>query len=404
MGVQGREGLGAYRGDESVDAMRRVGADTAQELAAERISSQKSFVEGMEEAVNPFAAKFAVKQRDIKVRKKAKTEKTKEAEKKKQLRPVDAIKESASRFQQQSNQELSAKLLLLLREYIKLTDSPQQILNKLREVFVGKDVALMDEALDFLIENTDDNDELQAKVREAQGILRDEFQREIAAGRNIAAAARQAAKEGVSTPTGMRELYHDITGRQRLEATTLFDELATKWPYEGLKNVIKFLLTSLGADLRSKGPSISRGLLHNLLTEARTLQAILGVYSFFRGRMTLMTKMFKAQGLPMPSNLTFEGLAKEFMALVNDRYPSEDHVLQSAQHLGVDKWLRAKIVVLSQMRDAIREVSKERIYRSIEDRNKLSDAIILTLENLEDELQELEEREEEGLDLDTKEK
>lgn len=392
MGIQGRDGVGGYRGNESLDAMQRAGASTAQELGAEKASSQKAFMESMEEMTNPFAAKFVTKQRPIENR--TKTEKMKQADGERQLRPVEAIKDSAAKFQQQSKGELDAKMLLLLREYIKSSDSPKQILDKLKEIFVGKDVALMDEALDFLIENTDG--ELQSKVREAQAELRAEFKREIAAGRNVAGPARDAAAQGLGTAAGMRDLYRDITGNPR-DVNTLFDELANKWPYDELKNVIGFLLTSLGSDLRSKGPSISRGLLHNLLTEARTLQAILGVYSFFKGRMSLMGKMFQSQGMSMPANLTFEGLSKQFMTLVGDRYPSEEKVLQSAQRLGIDKWLRAKIIVLSQLRDAIREVAKERIYRSIQDRDKLYDAIIITLENLEDELQELEQQEEEGL-------
>lgn len=392
MAIQGRDGPTAYQGNESLEAMKRVGASTAQELGAEKVSSQKAFMESMEEMANPFAAKFATKQRPIE--KRTKTEKMKQAEGERQLRPVEAIKDSAAKFQQQSKNELDAKMLLLLREYIKSGDSAKQILDKLKEVFLGKDVALMDEALDFLIENTEGD--LQDRVKEAQTELREEFKRDIAAGRNVAGPARQAAEEGLGTAAGMRDLYRDITGNPR-DVNTLFDELASKWPYDELKNVIKFLLTSLGSDLRSKGPSISRGLLHNLLTEARTLQAILGVYSFFKGRMPLMGKMFQRQGMSMPSNLTFEGLSKQFMSLVGDRYPSEEKVLQSAQRLGIDKWLRAKIIVLSQLRDAIREVAKERIYRSIQDRDKLYDAIIITLENLEDELQELEQMEEEGL-------
>lgn len=393
MGVQGREGLGGYRGNVTLEAMKEVAADEAQELNAERISSQRAFTDNMEEMVNPFAAKFASRQRPIKVRL-SKAQQAKEAGKESRLLPVEALKEAATRFQQQSKGELEAKMLLLLREYVKQGDSAADILKKLQEVFAGKDAAVLDEALNFLLETTDG--ELQANVKLAQAELQKLYKRDVTAGRNIAEAANQATDEGLGTPTDMRNLYRDVTGNPR-DVNTLFEELSGKWAYGELKKVIRFLLSSLGADLRSSGPSIARGLLHRLLTEARTLQAILGVYAFFRGRMRLMNKMFQQQGLPVPPNLTFETMAKQFMALVNDRYPSEEKVLQSAQRLGIDKWLRAKIIVFSQLRDAIREVAKERIYRSLQDRDKLYDAIIIALENLEDELQELEELEEEGV-------
>lgn len=393
MGVQGREGPGGYQGNISLEAMKQVAAQEKQELSAELLASQRAFKDQMEEAVNPFAAKFATKQKDIRTRATAKTEKAKEATKDQRLLPPEAIKDAASRFQQQTRGELPSKMLLLLREYIKNDDSPQQILEKLQEVFAGKDPAVLDEALSFLEETT--QGELREKIKSAREELQKTYKREIMAGRNIAAASRQAADEGVGSPENMRGMYQDITGNPR-DVNTLFDELAAKYPYGQLRNVIKFLLSSLGADLRSNGPSIERGLLHRLLTEARSLQAILGVYSFFKGRMPLMKKMFNRQGVPLPQNLGFEAMAKQFMALVNDRYPSEQKVLQTTQRLGIDKWLRAKIIVLSQLRDAIREVAKERIYRSMTDRDKLYDAIILALENLEDELQELEELEEEG--------
>lgn len=55
--------------------------------------------------------------------------------------------------------------------------------------------------------------------------------------------------------------------------------------------------------------------------------------------------------------------------------------------------VRGKIILLSLMRDAIKEVSPTRIYRSMQHRDELYLAIIEALEDLEDELEELEEQE-----------
>lgn len=392
MGIQG-QGRVEGRGNVLLQGMQEVAEDNVTELQAEKVTSQKAFLEGIEEMVNPAAiARASTRQKPIKARV-PKAEKAKEAAEERRLAPIDVLKEAAGRFQQRTRGELDEKLLLLLREYVQDQDSPDDILRKLEEMFAGADPALLDEALDFLAETTQGG--LQEKVKQAKEILHKRFPRDINAGRNIGDAAAEAADQGLGSPTELRDLYRDVTNRLR-DAPTLFDELSKKWPYSELKKVIKFLFSSLGGDLRSNGPSIPRGLLHNLVNEARALQAILGVYAFFKGRMGLMNKMFKQQGIPMPSQLGFEEMAKQFMALVNDRYPSEEKLLNTAQRLGVDKWVRAKIIVLMQLRDAIREVARERIYRSLQDRDKLYEAIILTLENLEDELQELEEMEAEG--------
>jgi type III secretion protein W len=192
----------------------------------------------------------------------------------------------------------------------------------------------------------------------------------------------------------MRDLYRDITNNPR-ESSTLFEELSNKYSFKELKKVIDFLLHSLGADMKSKGPSIPRGLLHRLFTETRSLQAILGVYRFFKGRMNLMQGMFQKEGLDLPNELNFESMSKQFMSLAAERYPSASKVLQLAAKLGIDRWIIAKIIVFSQLRDAIREVAMNQVYKSLQHRDELYMAIIEALEDLEDELEEVSAREEE---------
>src|SRR5206468_462134 len=126
-----------------------------------------------------------------------------------------------------------------------------------------------------------------------------------------------------------------------------------KYAFKELKKVVDFLLHSLGADMKSKGPSISRAFLQRLFTETRSLQAILGVYRFFKGRMRLMESMFDRQGMKMPSQLSFELMAKQFMGLCAERYPSANKVKDTAVKLGLEKWILAKIIALSQFRDAV---------------------------------------------------
>jgi len=80
---------------------------------------------------------------------------------------------------------------------------------------------------------------------------------------------------------------------------------------------------------------------------------------------------------------------------LQERYPSGDKVLQSAGKLGIEKWILAKIIVFSQLRDAIREVALGQLYRNVQHRDDLYNAIIEALEALEEELDELLEKDKE---------
>ena len=377
------------RTDVTIQAMQDVAKEERQIQREEQQESKAAFLNQTEEMSNPFAARFQTKQKEVKTHKTRVQKMMQAGGKMQRLLPVQAIKDSAGQFQRR-NPELKANVLVLLREYIKPGDSKADILRKLLEFY--PDVSLADEVLEFLLETTDG--ELAKQVQEAKEDFNEQNQREITAGRNIGAQARAAAEKGLGTPTSLRDMYRDITGNPR-DSTTLFEELSKKYAFKDLKKVVDFMLHSLGADMKSRGPSIERGLLHRLFTETRNLQAILGVYRFFNNRMRLMQGLFKKEGLPMPPQLTFETMAKQFMTLAGERYPSADKVLGSATRLGIDKWIQAKIIAFSQMRDAIREVAMNQIYRSLQHRDELYMALIEALEDLEDELEELLEREDE---------
>jgi type III secretion protein W len=379
------------RGNVTLNAMQEIAKDEQQEMRAEQLSSKQSFMQSQEEAINPFAAKFATKDKDIKtqITRLKKTQETDETEEKIVLED-ELIKDSAEQFER-GNPELKASTLAILRDQIKEGDTKEDILRKLAEFY--QDPTLADEALDFLLKTT--KGDLQETVKQAKEEFNNQHAREIAAGRNINIKAQEAAEKGLGTAESLRDMYRDITGNPR-DATTLFDELSQKYQFKDLKPVIDFMLHSLGADMKSKGPSIPRGFLHRLITETRSLQAILGVYRFFRGRMRLVQRMFAEQGLELPEELTFEALAKQFMSLAQERYPSSAKVFQTAIKLGIEKWITAKIIVFSQMRDAVREVAMNIIFKSLQHRDEMYLAVLEALEDLEDQLEDLLEKEESG--------
>lgn len=382
-----KDSLGAAPVNRTLEAMARTGASEALVLRSEQLSSEESFQTCLEDTVNPFAM---LRNFDKAIQtNKSRIQKLIKARKAGLLMPIEKINDCANKFQQR-NPELKAPVLIMLRDLIKSGDTKEDILKKLMEFY--QDVSLADEVLDFLIETADPD--LLPAIQEAKDEFNQRHGREIIAGRNISTFAREAAEKGLGTPTNLRDLYRNITGNPR-DSTTLFQELSQRYVFKELKKVVDFLLHSLGADMKAKGPSIPRGQLHRLITETRSLQAILGVYRFFRSRMPLVDKMFQKEGLDVPAQLNFESMAKQFMALAGERYPSADKVLQSASKLGIEKWIMAKIIAFSQLRDAIREVAVNQVYRSLQHRDELYMAILEALEDLEDQLEELLERSEE---------
>jgi type III secretion protein W len=365
--------------------------ELAQQETAQQVESVDSLKFALEEAVNPLGSKFLTKQKSIPDNK----QRLKKAEQdriEKRFIPVREAEESAEKFSKQ-NPELKQSILMLLRDRIKDCKTKEELLSELNKFY--PDPTLGAEALRFLLETT--MGDLKKIVEEALQTYEQNFGREIRAGQNISTEIQKYTGEGLGAPKTLRDMYRDITGNPR-DPLTMFQELSDRFSYKDLRKVLAFLFHSLGANLKSQGPSIPPALLHRLLAEVRSLQAVLGVYQFFRNRMKLVNFLFKREGLDVPKQLTFEMLAKQFVGLLQERYPTQDKVLQTATKLGIEKWLLAKIIVFSQLRDAIREVALNQLYRNLQHRDDLYNSIIELLESLEDELDELLEKEEEEED------
>jgi len=307
---------------------------------------------------------------------------------------LEADSESSQKIAEQFNKknpELNVKSLLLLKTTVSQNDTTEQILAKVKSTY--PDPSLADEALDFLIDASKSNAALKSKLTTTKEEFNQTSGREIRAGKNIQQAAREFAKEGLGNPNALRDLYRDITGNPR-EAPALFEELSTSFPFPKMKMVIDFILHSLGQDMKSKGPSISKEELLRLFSETRTMQAILGVYRFFFLRTKLMQGEFKRADLAMPNTVNFQTLSKAFMNIIKDRYPNPQKILSFAKALGISEEMLAKIIVYTQMRDALREVSPK-LFKSEQHRQEMLMSFIETLSELEDEMEEEEEEEEE---------
>lgn len=285
------------------------------------------------------------------------------------------------------NPELDVKTLLILKSRIKADDTAEEVLKKVLETY--EDYTLADDALDYLEKISQDAE--IAQIRKARSDFNELFGREIKAGRNMSAEALAFSQMGLGSPTALRDLYREITGNPK-SPNQLFEMLATLFDFEKLTKVIKFLLNSLGRDMKAKGSSIPKALLYRLLTETRSLQAIYGVYLFFKGRMSLLYKSFDHNELYFPEDLSFELMAKEFMKLLEERYPSAVKVLKLAERLGIDDELVAQILVFTQFRDAIRQVAPK-LYKNQKHQSEVLSACLDALEELDEALEDEEDEE-----------
>jgi type III secretion protein W len=354
---------------------------------SQEISNEELSGSGELDFFNPLVMARRFEALESKVRKGGKEEESKKTEEKGQkvaeIRRIEGISE---RFQR-GNYELQARILLILRSRILNSDTKDEILKKVLETY--SDYSLADEAFDFLLETSDG--ELKERISQAKKELNDLYAREIRAGRNMGAQARAFSTQGLGDPNALRDMYRDITGNPR-EPPILFEELSKLFSYSKMKTVIDFILHALGSDLKSKGPSISRAELHRLMSEARTLQAILGIYRFFKSRMQMITAAFLKNQLLLPVRLSFELLAQQFMKFLQERYPSSDKALLLALHLGVSEEIAAQIILYTQMRDAVRQVAPK-LFKSDQHRQDVLTSLMEALEELDEKLEEKEDEE-----------
>ena len=202
------------------------------------------------------------------------------------------IKKAALRLAE-SNYEFNAELLEEFRKSLApghdKSQHPQDILDLTIATF--EDVSLADEALDFLLETTNQDPELQEKIQKAKNDLNLQYQEKILAGRNMGSIARKFARKGLGTPTELREMYRDIIEHPKT-AHQLFDILYKEMTYEDLMTTIKFLQSSLGADLSKDVHSKSAPELIATVNEVKKLRTIKTAFSTFKNRISTMKSMF----------------------------------------------------------------------------------------------------------------
>ncbi len=300
---------------------------------------------------------------------------------------IFAKAEALAKFYQKRNAEMDATKLLGLHAEVQQAQSEEETLDIIIKRFA--DPSLADEALDYLLETLHPSSSAYKRLRRTKDLIRSLRGREIIAGRNMGGVSRSHAE--LASPSELRDLYRDITGNPR-DAQTLFEELIQKYTYDKMKEAIEFMLKSLRADLTAKGSSISKGQLHTLVSETKNMQAILGVYRFFKSRGRIIRQQYEQNALSVNRYLDFENLSKLLVSLLKERYPSPDKILRLSQALGIKEDIIAQIIIFTQYRDAMRGVSP-RLFKNEKHRQDMLMTLIETLSDLEDELDDEDEEE-----------
>ena len=286
--------------------MQKIEAQKNAKLASiRREVAQESMEERIDYAVfNPFAQKKKFETLEKRFNRTELYHHVEDTE----IESIDKISEIAEHFQKK-NPELSKNTLIILRSYISSDDSLSKIKEKLGRIY--PDVYLASEALEFLDQTLGANNPLKQKIKTIKEEYQINYEKEIKIGKNISTEARDFSERGLGSPTALRDLYRDVVSNPR-EPLDFFNELNQSFSFEKMHVVLRYILHSLGKDIKSKGPSISNDELNRLFSSTRTMQAILGVYRFFYSRMPLLNGEFGRKGLDFPKHLTFELIGKQF--------------------------------------------------------------------------------------------
>jgi len=362
---------------------------SSQSAQGSKNAAQASAVqESMQDSFQSFVDQFAVNTMQIirrnsepfeeRVKKRPRTESADKQQEGEEEIPLE-IEETheVSGYYENKNPEVKSKNLQGLKDQISKFDTPEDILQKIMENF--PDPVMADAAFDYLLQVMPD--ELKAKIYNARENFKNRFGRALKAGKNIFEESLKFSEEGLGAPSELRQMYAELTGDPKTPIY-LFDELLKKFDYEKMKKAIDFWMHALGADLNSKGSSIQRGELYKLIEETRTLQAILGVYNYFASKQRELVLNLARRNAEATPEMNYQNLAKLFVRILQDKFPSPDKILNLKRDLKIEPFLHSQEAVLSVMCSGIKGTSP-RLYKNEKHKIEILNCFLLALEAID---------------------
>lgn len=404
---------------EIVKAFQTEALENANEIINETRDSQEA-LRAEEKENTSYGA--MIKSGKLTPPQKAKTEKAERAQESILVRKEDADSLADGFARREGNRQYRldrdglGKILYSLGRQITADSSIESIIAYIRRnLTVGTqepDVSQVDKTFDFLLEvlksrvDSTKTPEIKAefqrmynRILEAKNQYYEANRANIDLARkiiNVADVVMQNSDRGA--PETIAHIRDVVNNPQDL--STKFKYYKSKgYTFKEMKQEIDTILTFVGSKFRQT--DIMPGEMTRLMDETRTLQAILQIFRYFKRGMPLLHSQFNRNHIAVGSNINFESLSITFMRMVDERYPSPEKMSQFSSSLAdqglTDEHIRTimLIILLSIIRDAVREVAPNKVYRSLQHRDDLYLAIIEALEDLEDALEEMEEQEEE---------
>lgn len=418
--------LGIPTGDKTADIIKTFqeeGLKTAIEVTSETLESREAF---MAEGDFKDIAEATAKTIKLGPPERAKTEKAERAQESILIRKeeADGLADGFNRREGNRQYHLSREGLSQIARGIGVDITAESnfrdLIAKIRDnLMVGTqepDVAQVDKALDFLLEvlkskiDSAKNDEIKKafqKIFDNISAVKEQYhkenQKDIETAQKIIDIADLVAQEGKKEASQAIKDLRDIVNNPQ-DLSTKFSYYKNKgYSFKDMKHEIDLIFKYVG--FKFKDAELLPAEMSRLIDETRTLQAILQIFRHFKRGMPLIHSLLSRKSIPIFPNLNFEFLGSIFMKMVDERYPSPDKITLFSQSLAdrsvSSEYLRVmmRIIFLNSIRDAIREVSPFKVFRSIQHRHDLYYAIIAALEDLEDALEEQEEnkhKQEEG--------
>jgi hypothetical protein len=402
------------------DDLSKISSGYVEEGTDEKITEKTAVIAAEEEEnlqemqtderANPLAAAIKKADKQIKVPASA-LKKTKEGKGEKRLKPPQEIESGIREFSNKNPKFTPDKLRNLL-DKLKDGMSKEEILKLVREEYPNPMDA--SQALEFLasISLEDYKEGIQSVQMALNKEIIDKREEEVAkkveTEAALATTAASAAAVQIAGGGDLNQLLEHFILNSKMEATAIAKIIQDAFG-DNQDKIYAFLLKKCGAEIKKCGVEINKlrelkdhhdedAFMKNAMPLLRKLQAIKWVSSYFKIRNKPKPEI---AGQKPAVQFNPQEMAKQFLSLVSERFLSPEKVIQTAAKLGAVT-LEDQIVLISQERDAVRQVSMNHIFRSPQHRDEMFSTILEALSDLEDLLEDQMIEEEEAMELQVK--
>lgn len=246
--------------------------------------------------------------------------------------------------------------------------SPPGILREVR--FFFRDVSHQHAALSFareVLEGEGGFEALCDGIGGALETLERESGPEIRAGLNVSGVAREYSRSGLGDIQKLRDFYRDtVLAYEGLDGA--YRSIVETYGHSDLPRAVAFLIKSAGVELQSRGPSISRTELKQIVDELYQIEVLGNLHTSCCDLMDRMRSRFDERPAGGGREL-MEGI----MGFGREPGPGRDGVLAMLYSLGI-AGLPARIFFLRELRNLVWEIPPK-VCRNGESRGKLVGAV-----------------------------